>query len=81
MDKLDQANSILTRKKVALRNLILDEPYEIWSKKFEAESLPFAYLFDRRGKWVRCRASDYRDDPEGYGRDVEKVVMQMLNEK
>jgi thiol-disulfide isomerase/thioredoxin len=81
LKRVEKANGILKRNEVALRNLILDEPYEMWTKKFDFVSLPFAYLFDRHGKWMRCRASDYRDDPEGYGRDVERIVLQMLNEK
>ncbi len=79
--RVKRANEILADNNVSLRNLILDEPLDMWSKKFETGSLPFAYLFDRHGKWVRCRASDYSNDPEGYSRDVEKNLMQMLNEK
>jgi thiol-disulfide isomerase/thioredoxin len=78
--RVERANGVLTRNEVALRNLILDEPLEMWTKKFETGSLPFAYLFDRRGKWVRCRASDYKDNA-AYGHDVEKTMLQMLNEK
>jgi thiol-disulfide isomerase/thioredoxin len=76
-DRVKRANGILSRKEVSLRNLILDEPAEIWSKRFGGDSLPFAYLFDRNGKWVRYRGSETPD----YDQAVEKTVMQMLNEK
>ena len=76
-ERVSRANSILTKKEVNLRNLILDEPPETWSKRFGGDSLPFAYLFDRSGKWVRYRGSETPD----YDQAVEKTLMQMLNEK
>ena len=78
--KVNRANVILNEIQSPLRNLLLDEPYEMWTSKLDFKSLPFAYVFDRRGKWVRFRAADAKD-PESYDRDVQKAVEQMLNEK
>jgi thiol-disulfide isomerase/thioredoxin len=78
-DSFDNAQAFLTRKNSNLRNFYLDEPGDLWAKKFESESLPFYYLFDRRGKWVRYRGKDYAD---GVPYDeLEKVVIKMLDEK
>jgi thiol-disulfide isomerase/thioredoxin len=76
--KVARATEILSDLESPLRNLILDEPYELWSKKFEFKSLPFAYVFDRRGKWVRLRAEEYA---EKYDAEVEKTITQLLAEK
>ena len=36
----------------------------------------------RRGKWVRLRSVDFANaPPETYGQEVDKTVLQMLNEK
>ena len=77
--KVDLANQILTKRKLPFRNLLLDEPGDFWPKKFETDSLPLYYVFDRNGKWVRYRAADYKD---GVPYDeLEKVAVQMLSEK
>ena len=75
--RVDRANTTLNENQVMLRNLILDEPAEVWGKRFDGQSLPFAYLFDRRGKWVRFRASE----TPNYDAMVEKTLLQMLDEK
>jgi thiol-disulfide isomerase/thioredoxin len=78
-EKVERAQAFLTKINSPLRNFILDEPLEIWSKKFESNSLPFYYLFDRRGKWVRYRGDDFKD---GVPYDeLEKVVVKMLDDK
>jgi len=81
MTRVKLANKKLTENQVDLRNLILDEPYDVWTKKFDFVSLPFSYIFDRRGKWVRYRASEFVANPDDYGREVDKTVLQMLSEK
>lgn len=76
------ANKFLTQQNSPLRNLLLDEPGEVWDKKFDFVSLPFYYVFDRHGKWVRFRADDYKTKKKGVlYEDLENAVVQMLNEK
>jgi thiol-disulfide isomerase/thioredoxin len=76
-ESTESANKFLTKNKIALRNLILDEPPEVWSKRFEASGVPFSYVFDRQGKWVRYREIDTPD----YDKTVEKTLLQFLGEK
>ena len=81
-DSVDKAHAFLTRKKSPLRNFILDEPIEVWSKKFASNSLPFYYVFDRRGKWVRFHNGDYTAKKEGaLYEELDEVVVKMLAEK
>jgi thiol-disulfide isomerase/thioredoxin len=79
--KAARAAEILKEMQSPLRNLILDEPQDMWIKKFDVASFPFAYAFDRRGKWVRFRAYDYQKNPKQYEADITKTVVQMLAEK
>ncbi|HZZ82300.1 MAG TPA: TlpA disulfide reductase family protein, partial [Gemmataceae bacterium] len=79
--KFKRANEILTELQSPLTNLLLDEPIDTWTKKFDFKSLPFAYVFDRRGKWVRFRASEYEQNPEKYETDVKNTISQLLAEK
>src|SRR6476660_8263727 len=55
IEKRDSASKTLNRYDVSLRNLIIDEPPEVVSKKFDIKGVPFCYIFDRQGKWVRIR--------------------------
>jgi hypothetical protein len=48
----------LTSQKAAFTNLILDAPFEFWSKKFEFNSTPCVYVFNREGKWTRFLGED-----------------------
>ena len=73
------ANAILREHKSPFVNLFLDEPREIWEKKLDFDAPPCYYVFDRRGKWVRFRASDYADGVP-YG-EMDKVILKMLDEK
>jgi thiol-disulfide isomerase/thioredoxin len=84
LDKLakrERAAEILSEMQSPLRNYLLDEPSDVWTEKFDFKSLPFAYVFDRRGKWVRFRAYDYQANPKNYEVDVKKTIAQMLSEK
>jgi hypothetical protein len=76
---VDRANKFLTKNNSPLRNLLLDEPSELLEKQFNFVSLPFYYIFDRQGKWVRFRAADYKDGVPY--EELERIVVQMLNEK
>ena len=80
--RVQRANRFLTKQNSPLRNLLLDEPAEVWDKKFDFKSLPFYYVFDRHGKWVRFRAADYEGKKEGLlYEDLETTVVKMLSEK
>jgi thiol-disulfide isomerase/thioredoxin len=74
------AHKFLTRHQSPLRNLLLDEPSELWAEKFQYRSLPFYYVFDRHGKWVRFPATDVKDGTVDYA-VLEGVVAEMLNNK
>jgi thiol-disulfide isomerase/thioredoxin len=74
------ANKFLNTIKSPLRNLLLDEPSEVWEKKLDLGSVPCYYVFDRRGKWVRFRAFDHPDTGIDFV-GVEKTIMRMLAEK
>jgi len=76
---VDRANKFLNKNNSPLRNLLLDEPSELLEKQFNFVSLPFYYIFDRQGKWVRFRAADYKDGVPY--EELERIVVQMLNEK
>jgi len=75
-----RANKFLTRNEASFRNLLLDEPGELWDAKMGIKSLPAYFVFDRQGKWTRFRADDNKDAGVDY-ETLEKVVVQMLNEK
>src|SRR5262249_10312627 len=76
------ANKFLTQSKSPFINLLLDEPKELMAKQLDYVSLPFYYVFDRRGKWMRYRAYDYADKKEGLlYEDLEAFAVQALNEK
>jgi hypothetical protein len=78
-DMVDRANKFLNKIESPFRNLLLDEKDEFWSKKLDFNSPPCYYVFDRQGKWVRFRATDYKD---GVPYDeLEKVIVKMLSEK
>ena len=79
-EAIDSGNKFLNDKKSPFRSLLLDEPVEVWEKNFEFKALPFYYVFDRQGKWVRFRAVDYSPKPVPYD-ELEKLVVQMLTEK
>jgi thiol-disulfide isomerase/thioredoxin len=78
-EKVALANTFLRKVDSPFRNLLLDEPQEVWSKKMGFKSIPCYFVFDRHGKWVRFRASDSADGVD-YDQ-VEKTIVQMLNEK
>jgi thiol-disulfide isomerase/thioredoxin len=78
-EKVKKANAFLNRVEAPFRNLLLDEPWDEWTKRLEIKALPCYYVFDRRGKWVRFRGDDYKDGIP-YG-EVEKTIVNMLSEK
>ena len=80
-ERVDGANKFLTKLKSPLRNFIYNDKQD-HLKNFDYVSLPFYYIFDRHGKWVRYRGWDYKDRKEGVPYDeIESVAVRMLNEK
>jgi thiol-disulfide isomerase/thioredoxin len=78
-EAVDRANRFLTKQNATIRNLLLQETSEVWQEKLGFSAIPAYFIFDRQGKWVRFRAQDF---PDGISpSDVEKTVVQMLNEK
>ena len=79
-DSLVRVNKFMEENPGVMRHLLLDEPQDVMVKKFQYEALPFYYLFDRQGKWVRFRASDSPDSKVDYAK-LESVLVKMLDEK
>jgi thiol-disulfide isomerase/thioredoxin len=79
-DTVKRANRFLTQQKTPFANLLLDEPPEVLAKQFEFKGLPFYYVFDRHGKWVRYRSFDYKTAEAMY-EEIDKTVVKMLGEK
>lgn len=79
-EKVKKANAFLKRVESPFRNLLLDEPWDSWTKRLDVKALPCYYVFDRQGKWVRFPGKDAKDGEIDYA-ELEKVVVQMLNEK
>jgi hypothetical protein len=75
-----RANKFLQHVKAPFRHLLINEPSEVWSKKLDFNIPPCYFVFDRQGKWVRFRGGDF-DEPEIMYREMDKVILQMLNEK
>jgi hypothetical protein len=75
-----EANEFLRKEgRSPFRHLLLDEPREVWTKKLDFSFPPCYYIFDRHGKWVRFRGSDYEKGVP-YAQ-MDKAVQQMLDEK
>jgi hypothetical protein len=78
-EMVKEANDFLRKVKPPFRNLLLNESDEVWTKKLDFNFPPCYFVFDRQGKWVRFRGSDYK---EGIPYDeMDKVVLKMLSEK
>jgi hypothetical protein len=80
LDEADQranAEQFLVKKKAAFTNLWLDEPLEVWTKKFGTETLPCVYVYDRRGKWTQFKTEGDKDVDYA---EVEKLVVKLLAE-
>ena len=78
-DLVAEAKAYLREINSPFVNLHLNETQEFWETKLGRSFPPCYYLFDRRGKWVRFRASDY---PKGVPYDeMDKVILKMLDDK
>ncbi len=80
LEDMNLAVKFINRHPGPVRHLLLDEPTELKEKKFDYVGLPFYYVFDRQGRWVRFRAADAKDNKVDYAH-LEQVVVKMLGEK
>src|SRR4051794_10129242 len=78
-DLVAGANKFLKRVNPPFVKLLLQESTDFWSKKFDFETPPCYFVFDRNGQWVRFRASDYAEDVN-YHDLMDKAIIRMLNE-
>ena len=78
-DLVKQANDFLRKLDSPFRNLLLDETDDFVEKKLGFVFPPCYYVFDRRGKWVRFRATDYTDGVPPA--ELDKAVLRMLGDK
>ena len=78
-ERLETAQKVVHQMKPPFLQLRLDESSDLWEKKLDFTAPPCYYLFDRQGKWVRFRGSDYKETVP-YD-EMEKVVVKMLSEK
>ncbi len=74
----EKAPKILKDKgAVATINLLLDEPFDLWSKKLRFVASPCIYVFDRQGKWTQFSSDKTPIDHDA----VEKLVVEALKTK
>jgi hypothetical protein len=70
------AQAFLSEVNSPLRNLLLTEPPESWTRKLDFASVPCYYVFDRQGKWVR-----FGGGKEISYDDLDALVVRLLQEK
>jgi|SRR5437773_2575202 len=70
----DRAFKFLQAKGATFTNLLLDEPFEVWSEKLHFTAAPCQFVFNRQGKWTQFNG-DIKLDV------VEKHVVNSLREK
>lgn len=72
-EAVQRVRAFLTRVKANFTNVILDEKEEVWQEKLKVAGPPVVWVFDRKGKWTRFESGTYED--------VEKLVVELLQEK
>ncbi len=77
--KVNEGNKFLQEKKSPFVNLLLDEPHAVRADKLGFNFAPCYFVFDRQGRWVRLRGDDY--DPAELPKELDKVILRMLDEK
>ena len=76
-DAVELANKTLNRVNSTFRNVHLTDTMP-WQDRFGISSIPCYYIFDRNGRWIKLGGSD---DNRYTHEEIEKTVVQMLNEK
>jgi len=52
----EQVLKFLKERKATFTNVILDEQFEVWNKKFDFVAPPCVFVFDRQGRWRKFDA-------------------------
>ena len=80
-DERKETLKVLTKYKLDVINVVLDEPQEVWKEKLRVRlGPPCMYVFDRNGKWRMLYGETLLDD-EGNVRHeaVEALVRKQLD--
>jgi thiol-disulfide isomerase/thioredoxin len=75
-DTIANIDRFLKKQNATFTNLILDENEEAW-KKFNLQTIPSVYVFDREGKWSLFEPRHLAQNPNG----PEDLVLQLLKQK
>lgn len=73
----DKVVKMLEKKKVALTNLILDEPFETVEKRLRFTIAPAVYVFDRAGKWTMFNPPTKNKETGAYD-ELEALVKKLV---
>jgi len=81
-EALQRAEAFLKKQNATLANFLLNEPEEVWKKRWDTELVPVIFVFDRQGK----RAAKFPvSGPDGIEdvkyADIEKLVRELLDRK
>jgi thiol-disulfide isomerase/thioredoxin len=79
--------SFLTRKESTITNFWLDEPVDVWAKRWDVNGPPVVFIFDRAGRRAGkfgteenpARVMDGKEDKPNP--DMEKLVKELLTAK
>lgn len=74
-DVKDKVLKFLKKQNATFDNFILNEPAEVWQKKFDADGPPVIFVFDRDGKIAK------KFDAGAEADELEKVVVGLLKKK
>jgi hypothetical protein len=82
VDEADKEAKILewlNKFQATFPNYRLDEPYDVWSTKWDVAAQPVVFVFDRLGR----RAAKFSPDEKNftYNEDVEPLVKKLLSAK
>src|SRR6202011_1374928 len=62
-DERKETLKVLTKYKLDVINVVLDEPQEVWKEKLRVRlGPPCMYVFDRNGKWRMLYGETLLDD-------------------
>lgn len=78
-DNEPRLQELLNQFQATFPNYRLDEPYDVWSSKWNVSAQPVVFVFDRLGR----RAAKFSPDEKNftYNEDVEPLVKKLLSSK
>ncbi len=76
-DDKDKALAFLKKQEATFGNYLIDEPAEVWQKRFDVAAPPAAIVFNRAGERVKTFGTEAAFTYE----DVEKFIAPLLSEK